>query len=183
MAMTVPTPTRCQHNVPGLHRMFLAIHHRERPFAFDNHPQRMWRVAMRARLLARQDHLIGIDQRLSRSDVVAWYGVTQDQVSPLRQVSVDKPPGSVERGAAFVVLPVHRLERRVGFFPEDRRFPVDPARRHLKRRQRRVQLVKVASGAKCGDLVGTDSVSIHLFQFSLVGPPPDCAVLRKYSLW
>ena len=79
VAVAVPAPAGREHHVARLHRHLLAVDRRERALAVDDDAQRMGRVPVRRRLLARQDHLVGAHQRARRLEVGAW---SRDCASP-----------------------------------------------------------------------------------------------------
>ena len=129
MAVAVPAAARRQHDVAVQHRVLLAVNDGPGAVAVQNHPERMRRVAVAGRLLARQDGLVGADQGARRGDVVTGDRVAHDQVAPLGEIRPDQPRRAVHRRPCLGVFPVRRQEFGMGFAIQDRLFAVDPAGR------------------------------------------------------
>ena len=109
-----------------MHVEALAVDDRVGALAVQHHAERVGGVAVRARDLARQDHLIGADHGADGGVAVAVDGVEQDQVAALGELGIDQAPGGIEGGAAFRPTPVHRpviLARRI----PQRRLVLGPA--------------------------------------------------------
>ena len=131
MAVAVPLPARGQHDVPGVHRRLDAVDRRIGAFGVDDDPERVRGVAVRARGLARQDHLVGRDQRAGGGDAGGIDRVAHHEVAAFGEFGVDQPPRRVERRPAFVVAPMRRREAGGGFAAQDRLRAVDPPGGHL----------------------------------------------------
>ena len=112
VAVAVARPVRCQQHVAWLHRdldtVDLGI---GAGLGIQNEPQRIRRMAMRARPFARHDHLIGGDQRAYRAVAVVGGRIEQNEIAPLGKLGVDQPAGGIERAARLLVFPLRRRER------------------------------------------------------------------------
>ncbi len=140
VAVAMPAPVRRQHHVARHHGEPLAVHHRVGAgLGVDHEPQRVRRVAVRARLLARHDHLVGGDDGARGG--VAGRRILQDQVAALGELGVDQPAGGVERALGLVVVPAMRLERLLRLGPQRRR-GLGPAGHHHDRRELAVEFLK-----------------------------------------
>ena len=131
MAVTMPAPARRQHDIAGFHQGLFAIDGRKRALGVEDDPEGVRRVAVRARFLAGQDHLVGADQRAGGGDIVARDRVAHDQIAALGQFRIDQAAGGIERLFALAVAPLDGLEGRGRFGIEDRLIAWNPARRHI----------------------------------------------------
>ena len=142
VAVAVPAPARGEDDVAGLHRMLVAVDHRVSALRVEDHAQRVRRMAVRARLLAGQDRLVGRDQRAQGGVVVAGNRVAHHEVAPLGAVGADQAAGGLHRPFRLGVAPVRGDELRAHLGREDRLFALNPAGRHVARRERLLEFIK-----------------------------------------
>jgi hypothetical protein len=86
-------------------------------------------MPVRRRLLARQDHLVGADQRARRLEIGALRRVAHHQVAALGERHVDQAAGGVEPGLGVLPAPMRRHEFRLRLRPQDRLLARHPSRR------------------------------------------------------
>ena len=142
VAMAVPAPAWSEDDVAGLHRVLVAVDHRVGALRVQDHAQRVRRMAMRARLLPGQDRLVRGDQGAQGGVVVAGNRVAHHEVAPLGAIRADEAPGRLHRPFRLGVTPVRRHEFRAHLGRKDRLFALDPAGRHVARRERLLKLVE-----------------------------------------
>ncbi len=100
IAVAVPAPVGREHDIVGRHRQPRAIDGGiGAGLGVDDEAQRVGRVAVRARPLARHDHLVGGDERARGGVGIAFERIDEDEVAPLGQLGVDEAAGGIERAA------------------------------------------------------------------------------------
>jgi hypothetical protein len=100
VGMSMPAPGWRQHDITGRHIDPLTVHDGVDIAGGIEHETQGGRcVAMRARGLARLDHLVGGDDVARRGIGVPRSGVHHDEVAPLSDISADEAAGFVTRPA------------------------------------------------------------------------------------
>ncbi len=91
VAMVVPGPGRCDHEIAGQHRRALAIDRGIGALSLDNEAQCRLGVAVRRRHFARQDQLQPGEQRMGDRGLALEPGVFEDQHPARRLLGADQP--------------------------------------------------------------------------------------------
>ena len=102
VTVAMPAVAGGQHDVAGLHRRLLAVDHRIDPLPSRMTAQRVRGMAVRRRDLARQDHLVGANQRLQGGEVVLREGIAQHEIAASASVTSTRSPAA---SSAFMTSP------------------------------------------------------------------------------
>ncbi len=137
-AVAVPAPVGREQHVVRLHFEALAVDDGVGAFALEDEPERVRRMAVGARLLSRQDRLVGGDHGAYRRVGVAFDRIEQDQVAALGELGIDQPSRRIERRAALFPRPLEGNEVLTGRRPQ-RRHRLRPAAVDAERRERLVE--------------------------------------------
>ena len=138
--MSVPAPSRRQHDVARTHVESCAVDDRVHvSVRLQHEAQRIGRVAVRTGPLSRQDHLVGADQGADAGVGIAFDGIRKQQVAPLGLRGGDEPACRIERRPRITPTPEKRTKPGSWERPQ-RGLVLVPARPHGKRVERMVEL-------------------------------------------